>query len=158
MTQSNRPIVSDAAFGIVPIYLPPDGILDDAEYLLIQHNAGHWAFPKGHAEGTETPLESAQREFTEETGIQEFSVLETVSFQERYKIPLPKKIIHKVVTYYPGFLDKVEVTIQEEEIADYRWQRYSDARSLITYENSRSIIQRVYEYLQQHPEHMPQSS
>ncbi|MGD1850141.1 MAG: bis(5'-nucleosyl)-tetraphosphatase [Cyanophyceae cyanobacterium] len=155
MAKSQLPISQDAAFGIVPIYVPPGGTLDDAEYLLIQHNAGHWAFPKGHAEKDEAPLESACREFTEETGVVDFNVLETVSFKEQYEFHKSSRIIHKVVIYYPAFLDKVKVTIQEEEIADYRWQTYSDAKKLITYENSRSLIQKVYDYLQQHPENLP---
>ena len=37
-------------------------------FLLIQHQAGHWAFPKGHANPGESPAETARREFAEETG------------------------------------------------------------------------------------------
>ena len=155
MANADLPIAQDAAFGIIPIYLPPSGIFDDAEYLLIQHNAGHWAFPKGHAEAGETPLVSARREFTEETGISEYSVIETVSFQERYEIKRPDKIIHKVVTFFPAFLNKEAVTIQEEEIADYRWQTYPNAQQLITFQESIKLIRKVYEYLKAHPEHLP---
>ncbi|MEM1427073.1 MAG: NUDIX domain-containing protein [Cyanobacteria bacterium P01_H01_bin.130] len=155
MAKTDRPIAQDAAFGIIPIYLPPGGSFDDAEYLLIQHNAGHWAFPKGHAEAGETPLVSARREFTEETGISDFSVIETVSFQERYEIQRPNKIIHKVVTFFPAFLSKETVTIQEEEIADYRWQTYPDAQQLITFQESLKLIRSAYEYLKAHPEHLP---
>ena len=39
------------------------------EILLIKHvNSGHWSFPKGHVEGTETEIETAKREIKEETG------------------------------------------------------------------------------------------
>ena len=155
MSQSKLPTIQDAAFGIVPIYLPPGGTLDEAEYLLIQHNAGHWAFPKGHAEAGETPLVSARREFTEETGITAFDVIETISFQERYDIQTPHQVIQKVVTFFPAFLDKGTVTIQEEEIADYRWQTYSATQALITYDASVQLIREVYDYLTQHPEHLP---
>ena len=42
----------------------------NTEILLIKHvNSGHWSFPKGHVEGNETELETAQREIKEETGI-----------------------------------------------------------------------------------------
>ena len=41
------------------------------ELLLIKNqNGGHWSFPKGHVEGTETEEETAVREIMEETGIQ----------------------------------------------------------------------------------------
>lgn len=40
------------------------------EILLIKHvNSGHWSFPKGHVEGTETEVETAKREIKEETAI-----------------------------------------------------------------------------------------
>ena len=42
---------------------PPD-------ILLIRHRkGGHWSFPKGHVEGTETEVETAKREIKEETAI-----------------------------------------------------------------------------------------
>ena len=36
----------EQSFGVVPIYRKGN----DLKLLLIQHNAGHWAFPKGHAD------------------------------------------------------------------------------------------------------------
>jgi len=40
------------------------------EILLIKHvNSGHWSFPKGHVEGSETEIETAKREIKEETAI-----------------------------------------------------------------------------------------
>lgn len=39
------------------------------EILLIRHNAGHWAFPKGHMEEGETEVQTASREIQEETGL-----------------------------------------------------------------------------------------
>lgn len=155
MTPSNLPISQDAAFGIIPICCPPGGTLEDAEFLLIKHNAGHWAFPKGHAEGNETPLESAKREFTEETGINNFKTIESVSFKEQYEIHRTRRIIHKVVVYYPAFLEKETVTIQEAEIADYCWEKYDAARQIITYSASILMFEEVYQYLQQHPELFP---
>ena len=42
----------------------------NTEILLIKHvNSGHWSFPKGHVEGNETELETAQRENKKENGI-----------------------------------------------------------------------------------------
>jgi ubiquinone/menaquinone biosynthesis C-methylase UbiE len=38
-------------------------------YLMVRHSIRAWEFPGGHAEGNETPLETAKREFFEETGL-----------------------------------------------------------------------------------------
>ena len=37
--------------------------------LMVKHNKGHWAFPKGHVEENETEQETALRETKEETGL-----------------------------------------------------------------------------------------
>lgn len=38
-------------------------------YLMVRHAQRAWEFPGGRSEGNETPLETAKREFTEETGL-----------------------------------------------------------------------------------------
>ena len=42
---------------------------DGDKVLMVKHNAGHCAFPKGHVEEGETEFETAIRETKEETGI-----------------------------------------------------------------------------------------
>jgi ubiquinone/menaquinone biosynthesis C-methylase UbiE len=39
------------------------------KYLMVRHSTRAWEFPGGRAEGNETPLETAKREFFEETGL-----------------------------------------------------------------------------------------
>ena len=46
------------------------GTPGEHQYLLARHNGGHWSFPKGHVEGEETEIQTAQREILEETGLQ----------------------------------------------------------------------------------------
>ena len=41
---------SDYSFGIIPIRYVDKRV----EFLLIKHQLGHWGFPKGHPEGSET--------------------------------------------------------------------------------------------------------
>ena len=42
---------------------------NETEILLIKHNGGHWAFPKGHVEAGESEEQTALREVQEETGL-----------------------------------------------------------------------------------------
>ena len=53
------------SFGIVPLQC----VNEQWQVLLVQHQAGHWAFPKGHAEIGEEPKQTAERELLEETGL-----------------------------------------------------------------------------------------
>jgi 8-oxo-dGTP pyrophosphatase MutT (NUDIX family) len=63
---------TDFSCGVIPWRLTPGG---EREYLLIQHNAGHWSFPKGHPEAGEDDLVAARRELAEETGIEAVELL-----------------------------------------------------------------------------------
>lgn len=67
------------------------------EILLIKHvNSGHWSFPKGHMEGSETEVETALREIKEETNL---DVIIDPTFRETVSYS-PKKDTQKVVVYF----------------------------------------------------------
>ena len=62
------------------------------EFLVIQHPTesndvkGHWDFPKGHVEDNETELETATRELQEETGIDNFKLIDNFRHKIIYNI------------------------------------------------------------------------
>ncbi|MGD1903804.1 MAG: bis(5'-nucleosyl)-tetraphosphatase [Geitlerinemataceae cyanobacterium] len=146
---ADRPIERDAAFGIVPIFIPEDATLEDVdyfEYLVIQHHAGHWGFPKGHAEGNETPQESACREFVEETGIatKDFTLLPGADLQETYRIDKTKRAIDKTVTYFPARIWTREVNVQPEEIQAFAWGNYQQTLERLTYDANKKVLREVH--------------
>lgn len=55
----------EVSYGIVPLRYMEGGW----QILLIRHHAGHWTFPKGHADRGESPQQTAERELREETGL-----------------------------------------------------------------------------------------
>jgi bis(5'-nucleosidyl)-tetraphosphatase len=135
--------MKDEAFGIVPIHRQEDG----DRFLLIQHWAGHWGFPKGHAEPEESAQMAAQREFEEETGIRNYSVVET-AFVESYQFEREGKNFEKTVTYFPAFVQGDDVTCQQEEIQDYVWLPYDAALEKITFGQSKQLLTKVKTYLE----------
>ncbi|TAF56385.1 MAG: NUDIX domain-containing protein [Oscillatoriales cyanobacterium] len=146
--QPNKPIENDAAFGIVPIFSPTIATIEDVEmfeYLVVQHHAGHWGFPKGHAKPNEAPQESACREFIEETGIEatEFVLLPGSPFQERYRIEKRKRTIDKTVTYFPARVWTQTVTVQPDEIQAYAWGNYRATWERLTYDPIKQVLQEV---------------
>ena len=119
-------------------------------FLLIQHNAGHWAFPKGHAERGESDIEAARRELSEETGIASATLDESRIFEERYTKTWrgdARKLVRKTVRYYVGEVDNPRVKVQEEEIQNYKWATVDEARKLITYSESRRLLEEAAKYL-----------
>lgn len=134
----------DKAFGIIPFH--NDGSINN--YLLIRHNRGHWAFPKGHKNDGETPLETACREFEEETGIREYTLIPDKSFIENYSYNLEGQLVEKTVEYFIAMVDKTaSVKIQIEEIQEYKWCTFNEAVRLITFRECRELIVRVDEYI-----------
>src|ERR1700749_4113930 len=49
---------------------------NDLEILLIKDAKNRWTIPKGHVEEGEEPKDTAAREITEETGLQEMKVMD----------------------------------------------------------------------------------
>jgi len=134
----------DEAFGIVPIYEAGDRY----QFLLIQHHAGHWGFPKGHADPGETALQAACREFVEETGIAQFRVLEAVSFSEQYGYTRDQKRFDKTVIYYPAIVQSQTVNCQAEEIRDYTWLEYEAAINRLSFDGAKRVLTEVRQYLE----------
>ena len=133
----------DEAFGIIPVWRRADG----DRYLLIQHWAGHWGFPKGHADPGETSIATARREFEEETGIQTYEVLEQVSFTERYTFTRDRQPIEKTVTYFPAFVHSTAVTCQVKEIKAYAWVTLETALQKITFNQARQLLIKADNYI-----------
>jgi bis(5'-nucleosidyl)-tetraphosphatase len=133
----------DFSYGLIPMYR--DG--DSVEFLLTQHIEGHWAFPKGHAEENESFLETAQREFEEETSVVQYQVDESKTFQEEYYPQQDSEVLHKTVIYYPAWVSDKKVKIQESEVADYGWFEYKEALKKITFSGSKKILREVKKYI-----------
>ncbi len=136
--------MGDYSFGVIPV------CKDKNQYyfLLIKHHAGHWAFPKGHAEEGESEVEVAKREFGEETGIKKFKIVPKACFIERYRYKFEDKLIDKTVKYFLAFVKDKTVRIQEKEISDYKWVSFNEALELITYKETDKILEEVGEYLE----------
>ncbi len=133
-------IVEERSYGVVLL-----SSWNLEEVLLIRHVKGdHWAFPKGHAMVGETPKEAALREVFEETGLLA-EVDEGFSSQTEYWI---NPTTHKIVQYFLAYVRKQKFTLQEEEISEAKWLHVDNAMRLLTYEEDRSLLQEVIDYLQ----------
>ncbi|KAG9238897.1 hypothetical protein BJ875DRAFT_286339 [Amylocarpus encephaloides] len=148
---------------------PPPPTSQTTQTLLIhQKTINHtlfppfWTFPKGHAEPIDPSLlATAMREFEEETGLrlsraailtfraaggeadegegQDEAEAER-KFVEVYQNPLRK--VGKEVRYWPALLQDGGggINVQEAEVVEARWCGWSEAESLLSFEEARGVL------------------
>lgn len=124
---------------------------DGQLYVLLTQNlqGRHWSFPKGHVEGSETRLETAQREVFEETGVHINPIegyLGSVSYSTRGGSV-------KTVWYFVSIVPHESALVpQPEEVSAIRWVPFSQAGSVITYRRDYDLLVEAHNYLLNHPE------
>jgi bis(5'-nucleosidyl)-tetraphosphatase len=129
--------------GIVPFFKEKKQI----KFLLIKHLDGHWGFPKGKKEKNEKKLETAKREFIEEVGITDFTILDKKTFIEKYSFKKNNVLIDKEVTYFMSEVHNNKVKIQEEEISKYAWLNYEDSIKILENKETAKVLIDVFYYL-----------
>lgn len=122
------------SFGIIPLRLYEG----EWQTLLVRHGHGHWAFPKGHALKHETPQETAIRELREETGLEIASFFDYSPFQENYTFSRGGKRVAKSVTYFIAEVSG-KITVQVEEISDFKWVFLKDAEKRATFPETKKL-------------------
>lgn len=121
---------------------------DSLKYLTLHYEAGHWDFPKGHAEGDEELQEAAVRETKEETNLDvnlKHDFKERLSYMYRNKEGV---LMNKTVYFFLGESKTKEVTLSGEHIG-CEWLSYDDALERLTYDNARSILKKAHKHLTQ---------
>lgn len=127
-----------SAGGVVYSY-DPAGHLHIA---LIQDKYGHWGFPKGHLDDGETEVEAARREIAEEIGL-ECTIGPLV---ERITYPMLKRgtLRKKTVDYFLSAGAHIPLTPRfVEGIGAAQWVRPDEALRLLTFEQTRTVLERA---------------
>ncbi len=126
-----------------------------ASILLLRHESGKWMLPKGTIEPGETPEGVALREVAEETGISHVRVIADLG-EERYYFfwRADDTYYDKTVRYYLlEFLGDEEAAPQNEEgFVACEWVPLVEAMDRIKYKETREVVRRAREYLEQRGE------
>lgn len=138
--------MKQSSFGIIPL---KSVAKNQWEVLLIQHQAGHWSFPKGHSEKGEEPQQTAERELLEETGLQISQFLSDHPFIEKYWFMTKGIKIEKTVTYFLAIV-KGEIKLQEEEIKHYMWVPLEKAEEYVSFKEAKRICHEAVTFLRNH--------
>ncbi len=139
--------IKDKSFGVIPVKKVEKSWY---KFLLIQHKDWwHWDFPKWHPEEWESQIETAQREFREETWIEKINILEDESFENRYLFNSNGQTIEKTVVFFIGFVCWTQkINIQEEEVNDYKRCDYQKSLEVITFDNAKEVLEKAKKFLE----------
>ncbi len=130
--------------GIIPIYL------NDKKkfFLLVKWRHSHWGFPKWHVEFWENCIETALREFEEETNIPQWFVdlKEGKKYEDKYWFVLNWEKILKKVTYFLWFLKnwfEDHIRPQQWEIYEIKLVPSSKVIEFIEFDSLKKIVKQV---------------
>lgn len=119
------------------------------EVFLIQHNRnGYWGFPKGHAEGSETPIEAAFRELKEETNLEMQHLISDEPLMEKYTFIAERRRVFKQVFYFIAEV-KGSPKLQSQEIHDGKWLVFAQAYRQLTHQEGKDLLAKVEKILPQ---------
>lgn len=107
----------------------------ELEILLIKDAKNRWTIPKGHVEEGEEPKDTAAREITEETGLQEMKVMDwlgKVNFRYRRNHTLVLMTMHIFLVQGLGDTNRLH---PEDWLSDIQWLPAAKAVESIAYED-----------------------
>ena len=110
------------------------------EILLIKDSRGRWTIPKGHIEEGETARATAEREITEETGLQKMEVLNwlgKINFRYRRSNSLVLMTTEIFLVRATGDTNKIR---PEKWMTGLAWLTAADALDKIEYEDIGKLI------------------
>lgn len=116
------------------------------EIFLVQLHAGHWGFPKGHANVGEGPLEAAERELYEETKLRKVRLILDNPFTESYSLLRQGVPTFKTVCYYLAEVQG-DAIVQAEEIQDSGWFPVDQILERLTFPEAQKVGREAIESL-----------
>jgi len=120
------------------------------EFLLLRKGADYWDLPKGNIDDGEEELQTAKREITEETGLDEVKILPNFKEKISYFYKRNGQTIYKEVTFFLAETDRKEVKISKEH-DDFGWFRAEEA---LTKVKSKDIIRKADSFLKSKPNNL----
>ena len=130
----------DKACGAV-VFKREGGII---KYYVIEQQNGVFGFPKGHVEGDETEDGTARREIFEETGL---TVRFVDGFRAEQNYYIPEIDAMKNVVCFLAESDGKTPVARESEIKKIYLVPIDEARSLITFDDTRKIFEDANAFL-----------
>ncbi|MGQ9721047.1 MAG: bis(5'-nucleosyl)-tetraphosphatase [Candidatus Jordarchaeum sp.] len=119
---------------------------EEPQYLILQHERGHWDFVKGNLEKNEKVRDTMIREAAEETGIQDLKFEDGFENKISYFYRRSGKTVYKEVIFHLAQTQTKQVKISYEH-KDYDWVNYHKALKKLSFENSRKTLKKAHKII-----------
>jgi 8-oxo-dGTP pyrophosphatase MutT (NUDIX family) len=138
----NERRIGERSIGAVIAFRPAYSF--QKQFVLLKSPRGDWNFVKGHRENQETDHDTLKREIFEETGITSVNILNYLG-KIKYKITKAGFQVLKEVKFYYITTDDNRVVLSDEHV-DYIWVYYAQAKKLLTFNQSKLILEKIMKY------------
>ena len=129
------------------VVLNPNG-----QILLVQEYGHYWGLPRGHVEPSESLLETAAREITEESGITSFEYLADLGSYERSTFDEQGNDTYREIKHMTFFLFSTTQTAlrpQDKNITDARWVDPEEVVSYFIHLKDKDFYRRILPLVRQ---------
>jgi 8-oxo-dGTP pyrophosphatase MutT (NUDIX family) len=103
------------------------------------------ALPKGHVDPGETPVQAAEREVREETGVVATPVRELG--ETRYWYRRDGRTIGKSVSFFLFTYLEGDIADHDDEVEEVRWLDLAEARQALSHAAERDVVALAMAYL-----------
>ena len=115
--------------------------------LVVNQRGTCWSLPKGHVDPGEEPLQAAQREIMEESGVVTLELVETLGAYGRYRIGKAgkgeDKAEWKVILMFLFKTKEQELHPQDPHNPEARWVHPDDVEALLTHPKDKAFFKNV---------------
>ncbi len=111
--------------------------------MIKQSTRSNFSFPKGHVEGNESEIETAEREVLEETSVK-ITIKEPFRQTVNYS---PRPGAKKEVVYFTALTDISSIRPQEGEIKEVKWVKVEHAEALLAHSNDKKVFSMALDYI-----------
>jgi 8-oxo-dGTP pyrophosphatase MutT (NUDIX family) len=102
---------------------------ENNEIVLVLNKLRYWAFPRGHIEPNEDPLNAAIREIKEETGITELELIKDLGSYTRKRLNEPKMMKSQMYLFKTT---QTKLNPLDKQISDLKWVKKEDLINALT--------------------------
>lgn len=123
----------------------------DGMVLVVNQRGTTWSLPKGHIDPGEDPLQAASREITEEAGVTDLHLAQTLGAYGRYKIGKNSgedKNEWKVLLFFLFKTGQNELNPKDADNPEARWVHPDQVEALLTHPKDKAFFKSIRPLIQ----------